>query len=46
MVVAPQGLLPLRLAMFGLVVLLILNFFRRVAYHLRRAKGLGWTPAG
>jgi len=46
MVAAPQGLLPLRLAMFGLVVLVVLNFFRRVAYHLRRAKGLGWTPAG
>jgi NADH-quinone oxidoreductase subunit H len=46
MVAAPEGSLPLRLTMFGLVVLVIANFFRRVLYHLRRAKGLGWTPAG
>ncbi len=46
MVVAPEGILGLRFAMFGLVVLVIANFFRRVVFHLRRAKGMGWTIAG
>jgi NADH-quinone oxidoreductase subunit H len=45
MVVAPAGAPWLRYATFALVVLALLQFFRRVAYHLRRARGLGWTMA-
>ena len=46
MVVAPGGAPALRYATFGLVMLTVLQFFRRVAFHLRRARGLGWTMAG
>jgi NADH-quinone oxidoreductase subunit H len=46
MIVFPEGSMPLRWAMFGVVVLALLQFVRRVRFHLRRARGLGWTPAG
>jgi len=46
MVVFPEGSAPLRYATFAVVVLAALQFFRRVAFHLRRARGLGWTIAG
>ena len=46
MVVFPGGPPWVRYATFGLVVLAMLQFFRRVAFHLRRARGLGWTIAG
>ena len=46
MVILPEGSQVMRLTMFGLVALVIANFFRRVVFHLRRAKGMGWTVAG
>jgi NADH-quinone oxidoreductase subunit H len=46
MVAFPEGNQPLRWAMFGVVVLVALQFVRRVLFHLRRARGLGWTIAG
>jgi NADH-quinone oxidoreductase subunit H len=46
MVVFPEGNMPMRYAMFGLVTLVVANFFRRVVFHLRRARGMGWTIAG
>ncbi len=46
MVAAPAGSAPLRYLTFGAVMLVVLQFFRRVAFHLRRARGLGWTMAG
>jgi len=46
MVIAPDGIPAMRMTMFALVVLVIANFFRRVVFHLRRAKGMGWTIAG
>jgi NADH-quinone oxidoreductase subunit H len=46
MVVFPQGATSLRLATFALVLLAMGQFFRRVVFHLRRARGLGWTIAG
>jgi NADH-quinone oxidoreductase subunit H len=46
MVVFPEGSAPLRYATFAIVVLAVLQFFRRVVFHLRRARGMGWTIAG
>jgi NADH-quinone oxidoreductase subunit H len=46
MVVFPEGSAPLRWAMFAVVVVALLQFARRVLFHLRRARGMGWTPAG
>jgi NADH-quinone oxidoreductase subunit H len=46
MVAAPAGMPMLRYLTFGTVMLVILQFFRRVVFHLRRARGLGWTMAG
>jgi NADH-quinone oxidoreductase subunit H len=46
MVAAPEGMPMLRYLTFGAVMLVMLQFFRRVAFHLRRARGLGWTMAG
>jgi NADH-quinone oxidoreductase subunit H len=46
MILFPQGSEPLRWAMFAVVVLALLQFARRVLFHLRRARGMGWTPAG
>ena len=46
MVVFPEGSMPMRYTMFGLVTLVVANFFRRVIFHLRRARGMGWTIAG
>jgi NADH-quinone oxidoreductase subunit H len=46
MVAAPAGMPTLRYLTFGAVMLVTLQFFRRVAFHLRRARGLGWTMAG
>ena len=45
MVLFPHGNRPLRLATFGLVVLVILQFARRVRFHLRRSRGLVPSPA-
>ncbi|HET9063527.1 MAG TPA: NADH-quinone oxidoreductase subunit H, partial [Candidatus Binatia bacterium] len=46
MVVFPQGSAPLRFSTFAIVVVAVLQFFRRVVFHLRRARGMGWTIAG
>jgi hypothetical protein len=46
MVVLPEGWAPLRIATFGIVLLAVAQFFRRVVFHLRRARGMGWTVAG
>ena len=45
MVLFPHGNRPLRLATFGLVVLVVLQFARRVRFHLRRSRGLVPSPA-
>jgi NADH-quinone oxidoreductase subunit H len=46
MVAFPEGLAPLRFATLGIVMLAVAQFFRRVAFHLWRARGMGWTIAG
>jgi NADH-quinone oxidoreductase subunit H len=46
MVAAPAGMPMLRYLTFGAVMLVMLQFFRRVVFHIRRARGLGWTMAG
>jgi NADH-quinone oxidoreductase subunit H len=46
MVAVPEGSALLRWVTFAAVMVTVLQFFRRVAFHLRRARGLGWTPAG
>ena len=46
MVAFPEGNQTMRLTMFGVAVLVLLQFVRRVVFHLRRARGLGWTIAG
>lgn len=46
MVVFPEGSAPLRYATFAIVVLAVAQFVRRVVFHLRRARGMGWTIAG
>jgi len=45
MVALPAGSRGMRLATFAIVVLLVLQFGRRVRFHLRRSRGLGFTPA-
>ena len=45
MVAFPEGNITMRYVMVGIVSLLILNFFRRVRFHLRRSKGHGFKAA-
>jgi len=44
MVMAPAGSLALRLITFGFVVLLALQFFRRVRFHLQRSRAFTPSP--
>jgi len=46
MVAFPQGNEPMRRVMVGFVGLVILRFFMKVRYHLRRSKGVGLVPTG
>jgi NADH-quinone oxidoreductase subunit H len=46
MVAFPEGSDMLRFATFAVILLVIGQFLRRVVFHLRRARGLGWTIAG
>lgn len=46
MVAFPEGNTTMRMTMTGLVGLLIVRFFLRVRYHLRRSKGVGFQPTG
>jgi NADH-quinone oxidoreductase subunit H len=46
MVAFPHGNETLRMVMVGLVLLVVLRFFVRVRYHLRRSKGVGLQRTG
>jgi len=45
MVIVPEGSEPMRYAMVGLVGVVLLRFFWRVRFHLRRSRGLTYKPA-
>ena len=45
MVAFPHGVPLVRYAMFGLAVLTLVLFARRVRFHYRRSKGIGFVPA-
>ncbi len=45
MVLVPEGLIAMRFAMVGVLGLILLQFARRVRFHLRRARGLGYEGA-
>jgi NADH-quinone oxidoreductase subunit H len=45
MVAFPEGVPAVRYTMFGLTVLVLLQFFRRVRFYLKRAKGWKFSPA-
>ncbi len=46
MVAFPAGNETLRFVMLALTVLVILRFFMKVRYHLRRSRGVGFQPTG
>lgn len=46
MVAFPDGFMPMRWGTFALVLVVLVQFARRVRYHLNRSKRLGWSPAG
>jgi len=45
MVAFPEGLAPMRWTMFAVVMVVLVQFARRVRYHLNRSKRIGWSPA-
>lgn len=45
MVAFPEGSAVMRWATFAVVIVVLVQFARRVRYHLNRSKQLGWSPA-